>query len=97
MSEYYQETNYPVITAEVYHTWTEEVPGDYYYTWGQQISHNEDIELKIDLNEDPYVEYYEKGFSDTDIIEDVLYTFYSYSDDDKWTVQYDGAIYEIVS
>lgn len=93
----YEETNYPVIKAEVYHTWSEEKPGDYYYTWGYQVKYDEDIKLEIDLNEEPYLQYYEEGCTEEDIIAEVLNTYYCYSDDDKWTVQYDGAIYELVA
>lgn len=97
MFEEYKETDYPVISAEVYHTWSEEVPGDYYYTWGYQVNRDEDIKLEIDLNEDPYLEYYENGLSEDEIIAEVLYTYYFYSDDDKWTVQHDGSIYELAA
>lgn len=92
-----KETNYPIIFADVYHTWSEEQPGDYYYTWGYQVDRSEDIDLEIDLNEYPYSEYYENGMTIENIIIDDLYTYYCYSDDDKWTVQYDGAIFELVS
>lgn len=92
-----EETNYPIIFADVYHTWSVEVPGDYYYTWGYQVDYDEDIDLEIDLNEEPYVDYYEKGLSENEIIAEVLHTYYCYSDDDKWTIQCDGAVYELTS
>lgn len=97
MFKEYEETNYPVITAEVYHTWSEEVPGDYYYTWGYQVDQNEDIKLEIDLNEEPYLQYYKEGFTVEDIISEVLYAHYYYSSDDKWVIQCDGAIYELAA
>lgn len=97
MSKEYKETNYPIIFADVYHTWSEEVPGDYYYTWGYQVNYDEDIDLEIDLNEEPFIDYYEKGLSENEIIAEALFTYYCYSDDDKWTIQHDGSLYELKS
>lgn len=90
-----EETNYPVIVVDVYHTWTEEKPGDYYYTWGYQVDCNEDIKLEIDLNEDPYIKYYEEGLTEEDIIAEALFDYYYYGCDDKWTVQYNGSMFEV--
>lgn len=86
MCEEYIETDYPVLTFYIDYDFSYEVPGDYYYTYGVQVEDHEDITVEIDLNEEPYCDWYEAGWDDMDILTEVIVKDYTYGEINKWTI-----------
>lgn len=81
-----EETNYPVLIYYVDYDYSYEVPGDYFYTYGVEQQGHDDFVVEIDLNEEPYCDWYEEGMSEIDILAEVLYKDYTYGDTNKWDI-----------